>query len=146
QDERSAGGQEGGTEGEEPPRPLVDPPRHRRPQVVPRLRLLYRRQRRLDQLLESIFVHGSIPILSSFRRRIRTARNTRDFTPPIEIPSAAAISSYFRSSTSASVAATLSLGRSSRNARRTFCNVSPLATGSGTAAATGSTRSGISSV
>src|SRR5450755_101341 len=77
-------------------RTRIEALQHRRPEVAPRFDFkVYRRQRHLEQLLDSFligFIHGSIPCrFSSFINK-RRARKTRNFTVPVETPSASAIS------------------------------------------------------
>src|SRR5713226_54123 len=89
--------------------PLVEPAKHRRPQIPLQLAILHRRQgpfQGLTGFFVVSFAHGSTPNRCSFLRSRRTARKTRDFTAPTEIPSASAICSYGSSSMSARVAAT----------------------------------------
>src|SRR5208282_319475 len=81
---------------------------HLGPQVSSQFRMAHRRKGLSQQPASGFadfFVHGSAPSPFSFSRSRRMARQTRDFTPPTEIPSPCAIASYGSSSTSASVAA-----------------------------------------
>src|ERR1700751_536846 len=62
-------------------------------------------------LLSSSFPQGLTPTWFKCLRRMRTARKTRSFTAPTDVPKASAIAASGRSSTSASVAAHLQLCR-----------------------------------
>src|SRR5207247_1243496 len=125
-------------------RPLIEAPAHVQPEISFQFGVTSARDRRAQQFFHSIVVHGSIPILCSFFRRIRTARKTRDFTPLTEIPRAAAISSYCCSSMRARVAAARSFAGNSRKARAIFSRVSRLTAGSAAGSADGSTSSATS--
>src|SRR5438128_7024659 len=138
------GGDENPVECGDAKRSLIEAPVHDRPEIAFQLGVTNGGNGGVQQFFQSVVVHGSIPILCSFFRRIRTARNTRDFTPLTEIPRAAAISSYFCSSMRASVAAARSFGGSSPKARAILSRVSRLTAGSAAGSIDGSMSNAIS--
>src|SRR5262245_25684280 len=92
-----------------------------------------------SHVLVLMFFHsGLIPAWLKRLRRMRTARNTRSFTAPTDVPKALAISSYGSSSTRASVAATCNLAGSLQNACWILSLVSRCNRGSGCATPAGS--------
>src|ERR1051326_3926010 len=121
------------------------------PQILSKLSLDW--GKRLLQRIANLalIVFGHVLVLKSFHsgltpawlkrlRKMRTARNTRSFTAPTEVPRALAISSYGSSSTRASVAATCNLAGRRRNACWIPSRVSRCTTGSGCGTPRGSAR------
>src|ERR1051325_950767 len=78
---RRDGGEEGPVEERDAQRALVQPPAHVRPEIA------------LQFGVGAELLQSFVRIHSSFVLRMRTARNTRDFTPFTEMPRPRAISS-----------------------------------------------------